>query len=121
MANHMRPEKKRAILHALCEGCSVRSVERMTGVHRDSILRLLVRTGEYCESIMEREIDGIYTNSVQCDELWTFVHTKAKRVKPSDPQEYGDAYVWIALDSETKAVLAYHVGRRDGQSGFEFV
>ena len=58
---------------------------------------------------------------VQADEIWTFVHTKEKRVKDSDPLEYGDAYVWIALDSETKAVLSYYVGRRDGVSGFEFV
>lgn len=121
MANHMKPEKKRAILQALCEGCSVRSVERMTGAHRDSILRLLVRAGEHCEAIMEREISGVYTNSIQCDELWSFVGKKQRRLQPGDSSEWGDAYTFLGLERENKMILASHVGKRDDTSTDRFV
>ncbi len=58
---------------------------------------------------------------VQAGEIWTFIHTKEKRVRPDDPPEFGDAYVWFGLDSETKAVLSYYVGKRDGLSAYEFL
>jgi len=38
------------IIAALTEGCSIRSVERLTGVHRDTIMRLGVKVGEGCLS-----------------------------------------------------------------------
>ena len=53
---------------------------------------------------------------MQADEAWTFVQKKQKRLTVTDPVERGDQYVWIALDSETKAVLSYHVGKRDAVS-----
>ena len=105
----------------LTEGMSVRAVSRVTGLHKNTILDLLGTVADKCRSIFDRYVQDVTPRYVQADEIWTFIHTKAKRVKPTDPQEYGDAYVWIALDSETKAVLAYHVGTRDGLSGYEFV
>ena len=105
----------------LTEGMSVRAVSRVTGLHKGTILSLLDTMADKCRAIFDRRVQSVTPRYVQADEIWTFVHTKAKRVKDSDPLEYGDAYVWIALDSETKAVLSYHVGRRDGLSGFEFV
>ena len=84
-------------------------------------LELKPKLIEALSTVYDPEIPVVTPRYVQADEIWTFVHTKEKRVKDSDPLEYGDAYVWIALDSETKAVLSYHVGRRDGQSGYEFV
>ena len=105
----------------LTEGMSVRAVSRVTGLHKNTILSLLETVAGKCRTIFDRYVQNVTPRYVQADEIWTFVHTKAKRVKPSDPLEYGDAYVWIALDSETKAVLAYHVGTRDGLSGYEFI
>ena len=105
----------------LTEGMSVRAVSRVTGLHKNTILNLVETTSEKCRSIFDRYVQNVTPSYVQADEIWTFVHTKAKHVRPYDPDEYGDAYVWIALDSETKAVLSYYVGRRDRLSGYEFV
>jgi len=38
--NKLKPEKQVAVIRALVEGSSIRSTERMTGVHRDTIMRL---------------------------------------------------------------------------------
>ena len=43
-------------LQLLIEGTSVRSTERITGLHRDTILRLLVVAGERCEKALGRII-----------------------------------------------------------------
>ena len=45
MANVLKLERQKMILHTLLEGNSVRSTERLTGVHRDTICRLLVGFG----------------------------------------------------------------------------
>ncbi len=34
--NSLKKEKQLAVISALVEGVSIRSIERMTGVHRDS-------------------------------------------------------------------------------------
>ena len=105
----------------LTEGMSVRAVSRVTGLHKNTILSLVETAADTCRAIFDHYVQDVTPRYVQADEIWTFVHTKEKRVRPDDPLEYGDAYVWIALDSETKAVLSYYVGRRDGQSGYEFI
>jgi transposase-like protein len=45
MANALNTDKQIAIVAALAEGSSIRSIERITGVYRDTIMRLGVRSG----------------------------------------------------------------------------
>src|SRR5437879_3956496 len=61
--NRLPREKQVAVISGLVEGCSVRSVERLTGVHRDTILRLLVRVGTRCEEIMAERVKGVRVES----------------------------------------------------------
>src|ERR1051325_1395954 len=61
-------EKAIAVLQHLVEGCSIRSTERITGVHRDTILKLLVVVGDKCERLMNERIKGLHVSDVQCDE-----------------------------------------------------
>ena len=49
--NRLKSDKQAAVISALVEGVSVRSTERMTGVHRDTIIRLMVQVGETCSEI----------------------------------------------------------------------
>ena len=41
-------DKRVQAIAALTEGCSIRATERLTGVHRDTIMRLGVRIGQGC-------------------------------------------------------------------------
>ena len=110
-----------AIFTLLTEGMSVRAVARVTGLHKTTILALLLTVGDRCARLFDARVRHMRPAYVQADELWTFVQKKQKRLKLDDPAEYGDQYVWIALDSETKAVLSYYVGKRDGASAYEFI
>jgi transposase-like protein/IS1 family transposase len=108
-------DKAVSILKLLVEGMSVRSVERVTGVHRDTILRLLVLAGERCERMMQRKIEHLTVQDVEADEIWGFVQKKEGHKWPHEEhaQEIGDAYCFVAMERNTKLVLAYHVGKRD--------
>jgi len=102
-------------LALLVEGNSVRSTERITGVHRDTILDLLITVGEKCERLMEDRIKGLAVNDVQADEIWGFVGMKQKTKNyqgRQDNETLGDAYCFIGIESNTKLILAWHLGRR---------
>jgi hypothetical protein len=78
MSNILPTEKKVAAISMLCEGNSIRSVERMTGIHRDTIMRLGVRMGEGCERIMDEKMRGLPCRLIQVDEVWGFIGMKRK-------------------------------------------
>jgi IS1 family transposase/transposase-like protein len=98
----------------LTEGSSIRSTERITGVHRDTICGLLRVVGAKCETLLGRLVHGVKVQDVQADELWSFVGMKEKtkvRKEITDP-EIGDAYTFLAVERTSKLLLAHHVGRR---------
>ena len=55
MANVLNTDKKIAVISALAEGSSIRSIERITGVHRDTIMRLGVRVGQGRAGLLDRK------------------------------------------------------------------
>ena len=84
-------EKAEMVLKLLLEGNSVSSVERVTEVHHTTILKLLVLAGEKCERIMAEKIRNVKVQDVECDELWSFIGCKQKRVRPEHDPGFGDA------------------------------
>ena len=114
MANNLSLENKTLAVSMLCEGNSIRSIERMTGTHRDTIMRLGVRVGDACKSLMDDKFHGLNCKLIQVDEMWGFIGAKAKTVKTKKlSAEYGDVWVWVAIDADTKLVPTFAVGGRD--------
>ena len=85
-------DKAEGVLTLPLEGMSVRSVERVTGVHRDTILRLLVLAGERCQQLMLERIVNLTVEDVRADEIWGFVQKKEGHKTKEDGAEVGDAY-----------------------------
>ncbi len=106
--------KALAVLSHLIEGCSVRSTERLTGVHRDTILSLLTIAGRKCEALMLDRIRELKVSDVECDEVWSYVgmKNKTKIRKGEDADDIGDAWTFTAIESNSKLILAWHVGHR---------
>src|SRR6266550_5427091 len=106
--------KALAVLSHLVEGCSIRSTERLTGVHRDTILTLLTIAGRKCETLMRDRIQGLKVEDVECDEVWSFVGMKAKTKsqKNLDDDTLGDAWTFTAIERHSKLILAWHLGHR---------
>ncbi len=104
----------------LLEGTSIRSAERLTGLHRDAILRLLVEAGQRCEKVMDRLIRDVPAQDVQCDEIWGYIGKKEGHKRPDEYQDdsIGDVWTWVALERNTKLVLTFTVGRRTLDEAF---
>src|SRR5262249_11718812 len=115
-------DKAISVLRHLVEGCSIRSTERITGVHRDTILKLLTVVGEKCERFMEDRIKSISVKEVQCDEIWGFVGMKEKTKHQNGIKDdtLGDAWTYVAVERNTKLVLAWHFGRRTKEDTVAF-
>src|SRR5579884_2322010 len=117
--DNMRLSLDRAlmVLHMLCEGSSIRSIERITGVNKETILALLVLAGRKCDELMRTRIKNVPVNDVQCDEIWGFVYAKQKTVTAGYTTEEGagDAYCFVAFERNTKMVLAWHLGKRTAE------
>jgi hypothetical protein len=107
--------KQVQIISALVEGCSIRSVERMTGIHRDTIMRLGARVGEGCAVLMDEMMRDLPCERLELDELWAFVGKKQRHVTATDDASKGDTWTWVAIDATTKLVPTFFVGKRDAE------
>jgi len=107
------PQEKAVLaLRLLLEGNSIRSTERITELDRNTIMSLLVKAGERCQSLMDSKLRNLHMERVQIDEIWTFVQKKARRVRKGDSPELGDQWVFVAIDADTKLIPAFHIGKR---------
>jgi IS1 family transposase len=114
-------DKATAILQLMLEGMSVRAIERFTGVHRDTILRVMNTAAQKSRNILDSRVQNISPRYVQMDEMWGFIHTREPNLHKDDPDEWGSTMVWLALDSETKLIITHHIGTRNGVSAHAFV
>lgn len=119
----LSPDRAVAVLQLLLEGMSIRSVERVRSIHRDTILKLLVLAGERCQRLLRERIKGLKVEDVQCDEIWGYVGKKEAHKWPfeKDAAGLGDAYCFIAVERGTKLILTYHLGKRDMPSTDTFM
>src|SRR5262245_52666274 len=97
--------KRLLILHMLVEGTSIRSAERLTRVHRDTIMRLMVKSGNQCQAMLDRWMRNLTLRHLELDEIWTYVERKQARVPvTNNNQLIGDQYLFIAIDQDTKLI-----------------
>lgn len=114
MSYNLDPQKKVLAVSLLSEGSSIRSVERVTGVHRDTVMRLGVRVGTACARLMDEKMRNLSTTRVEVDEVWGFVGKKNKRATSQERAVgVGDVWTWVAMDADSKLVPVFVVGKRD--------
>ena len=77
------------------EGNSIRSTERLTGVHRDTIMRLGVRVGNGCQKLHDEIMVKLQSNLIEIDEIWSYV---GKKQGKGGTREQGDQFTYIATD-----------------------
>ncbi|MGA3169477.1 MAG: IS1 family transposase [Chthoniobacteraceae bacterium] len=122
MANVLPTEKQATVISALAEGNSIRSIERMTGIHRDTIMRLGVRVGQGCEKLMDAKMRALLCTRIEVDEIWGFVGKKQKRANAVDRRAgLGDVWTFLSIDPETKLMPSFLVGQRDRYHAVTFM
>jgi IS1 family transposase len=111
------------VVAALVEGNSIRATVRMTGVAKNTIVKLLADLGMACAEYQDKAFRNLTCKKIQCDEIWSFVGAKAKNV-PADRKDefgYGDVWTWVSMDADTKLVPCWLVGPRNTEAAMEFI
>src|SRR5437764_852101 len=114
--NKLSTSERVQIIAALVEGNSINSTCRMTGRSKHTVLNLLAEIGAACQRYHDEHVRGLACKRIQVDEVWNFCYAKAKNV-PLEKKGifgYGDVWTWTAVDSDTKLIVSYLVGLRDG-------
>jgi IS1 family transposase len=121
--NVLDASRQKAILHLLIEGNSIRSTERLTGTHRDTIMRLLVKAGNQASTLLDDRMRNLRLRHLEIDEVWTFVDTKQAHIGPDriDDQTIGDQYIFTAIDQDTKLMPTFRIGKRTTQLAESFM
>lgn len=110
------------VVSMLVEGNSLRSITRMTGVHRTTVMKLLSDLGAACSNYQAKVFRNLPCKRIHCDEIWSFVGAKGKNASAEKKAEgWGDAWTWVALCADTKLVPCWHVGGRDAGFAWDFM
>jgi IS1 family transposase len=121
MAYILNIDKQIAVVAELAEECSIRSIERMIGIHRDTIMRLGVKVGMGCTQLMDQTMRDLSCTRLEMDEIWGFVGKKEKHIKPEDPPELGSVWTFCVIDADTKLVPVFRVLDRDSSTADAFM
>jgi IS1 family transposase len=121
--NILAIDKRAQILNCLAEGCSMRSTSRLAGVSITTVVKLLVDAGNACAKYQDKVMRNLNCKVLQVDEVWSFTYAKQKNVPEhlkGDPG-VGDTWTWIAMDSKSKLVPCWHVGKRNATDAYLFI
>lgn len=124
MGMNKLPVKVRAqMLSMLCEGASMRSVSRLADVSINTVAKLLIDAGKFCAAFHDDNVRGVSAKRIQCDEIWSFCYAKAKNVPKakSAPEDAGDVWTWTGIEADTKLIVSWLVGGRDGEYATAFM
>jgi IS1 family transposase len=121
--NNLPIERQIAVISALVEGNSIRATVRMTGVAKDTVIKLLAKIGQACAEYQDKTLRNLPCKRIQCDEIWSFCYAKEKNV-PADLRGkfgYGDVWTWTALCADTKIIPCWRVGGRNAWHAQHFM
>src|SRR5215469_1263453 len=114
--------QRQHVVRCLIDGNSIRSTVRITGVAKNTIVNLLTDLGCACASYHNRTVRNLKVRRMQCDEIWSFVGAKEKHTRREKKAEgWGDVWTWTGIDADTKLIVSYLVGGRDGGWAHDFM
>lgn len=120
--NRLTTVERAQVVASLVEGNSIRATVRMLGFSKNTIAKLLVELGEACSKFQDEHIRSIRSRRVQCDEIWSFVGSKEKNTTPEQKaQGRGDCWTWTGMDADSKLMISWRLGARDGATAYEFM
>ena len=121
--NKLSSADRARILHLLCEGQSIRAITRLTGASKNTVTKLLIDAGAACMAFHDANVRDVKAKRIQVDEIWSFTYAKQKNVAAAKaaPEGAGDTWTWTAIEADTKLIVSYFVGGRDGECAMWFM
>ncbi len=119
--NRLDSAKRTQIIHLLAEGNSMRATARLADVALNTVAKLFIDTARICADYQDRTLRNLSCKTLQLDEIWSFVHSKAKNVPEGKQGQAGDIWTWVAIDADSKLVPSWRIAGRDSETACEFV
>lgn len=121
--NRLSTERRGQVISCLVEGMSVRGVVRVTGVAKNTIVKLLADLGAACSEYQDKTMRGLTVPRIEADEIWSFCYSKAKNVPEEHDGEfgYGDVWTFVGIDADTRLVFTWLVGQRTPADATRFM
>ncbi len=121
--NKLSIKARAQMLSMLCEGASMRSVSRLADVSINTVAKLLIDAGKFCAAFHDDNVRGVSAKRIQCDEIWSFTYAKQKNIKTAmdAPEWAGDTWTWTGIEADTKLIVSWLVGGRDGEYAMAFM
>lgn len=121
--NRLDSKERAQIIRALVEGNSIRSTVRITGFAKNTVTKLLVDLGRACSEYQDKTLRNLQASRIECDEVWSFCHAKARNVPEEHAGEFGfgDVWTWTAIDPDSKLMCSWLVGDRTGEAADQFI
>jgi len=121
--NRLSTERRSQIIGCLTEGMSIRATVRVTGVAKNTVVKLLTDLGQACADYQDATLTNLPCRRIECDEIWSFCYAKQKNVPEEhrDTFGYGDVWTWTAICADTKLVPSWLVGERTVSDAYVFM
>jgi IS1 family transposase len=99
----------------------MRSISRVADVSINTVSKLLVDAGTACADFHAAKVQNVQSRRVQCDEIWSFCHSKAANTPTGYRGERGDVWTWTAIDADTKLIVSWLIGGREAETAGLFI
>lgn len=93
------PRQRQTILKAYRERMSLRGIERVFQVHRQTVLRWLVEAVAQLPSLLETLLPAQADDQLEVDEVWSFVQKRVNK-----------RWLWTVLCRRTRQIIAFVIG-----------
>jgi IS1 family transposase len=112
--NRLDNTRRVQVVKCLCEGLSIRATVRLTGVAKNTVVKLIADLGTVCDAYHDEHVRNIAAKRIQCDEIWSFCYGKDKNISDEKKAEgAGSLWTWTAIDADSKLIVSYLCGGRD--------
>jgi IS1 family transposase len=108
------------VVHLLCESMGIRAIQRITGLHQETILNILETAGQKAAAFLDAKIRNVNASVIQADEIHTIVYSKQQNT-PKDDFERGEQFTFISVDRRSKLIINWLVGKRTAINANDFL
>lgn len=119
--NQLPREKRARILHCLMEGMSLRAASRVNDVAFNTVLKFTTDIGKACERYQYHAFQDLKIDTIEADEIWSFIGTKEERKMDHQPEGWGSVYTWTAIDPRSRLMPVWHIGGRQASDAYMFI
>ena len=113
-------DKACQVVHLLCESMGIRAIQRITGLHQETILNILETAAQKAAAHLDAKIRNVTADRIAADEIHSFVYSKQQNTDKND-FERGDQFTFLSVDPRSKLIVNWFVGKRTAINANEFL